>query len=97
MSIGGWLVINNSLTLGQLIAAELILSAVIASFVKFGKHLDSFYDLMAATDKLGHLIDLDLERATVKFCLLLLLVRAWNCTMSVMATTRTRKYSIILN
>jgi putative ABC transport system ATP-binding protein len=64
LSIGGWLVINNSLTLGQLIAAELILSAVIASFVKFGKHLESFYDLMAATDKLGHLIDLDLERAT---------------------------------
>lgn len=64
LGIGGWLVVNGSLTLGQLIAAELILSAVVASFVKFGKHIEYYYDLMAASDKLGHLIDLELE--TVK-------------------------------
>lgn len=64
LGVGGWLVVTGSLTLGQLIAAELILSAVVASFVKFGKHLESFYDLMAASDKLGHLIDLELERST---------------------------------
>jgi putative ABC transport system ATP-binding protein len=61
LGVGGWLVISNAMTLGQLVASELIISAVVLSFVKFGKHLESFYDLMAATDKLGHLLDLELE------------------------------------
>lgn len=62
LGLGGWLVINNQLTLGQLVAAELIVATVIGSFAKLGKHLEGWYDLMAAVDKLGHLIDLPLER-----------------------------------
>lgn len=61
LGIGGWLVIEGRLTLGQLVAAELIVTAVVASFAKLGKHLESFYDLMAAVDKLGHLFDLPSE------------------------------------
>jgi ABC-type bacteriocin/lantibiotic exporter with double-glycine peptidase domain len=61
LGLGGWLVIQRQLTLGQLVAAELIVGAVLASFVKFGKHLENYYDLMAALDKLGHLVDLPLE------------------------------------
>jgi putative ABC transport system ATP-binding protein len=58
---GGWLVIQGQLTLGQLVAAELIVAVIIGSFAKLGKHLDSFYDLLAASDKLGHLFDLNTE------------------------------------
>ncbi|WP_224244338.1 peptidase domain-containing ABC transporter [Hyalangium gracile] len=61
LGLGGWLVIQRELTLGQLVAAELIVTAVLASFVKFGKHVENFYDLLAAVDKLGHLVDLPLE------------------------------------
>ncbi len=61
LGLGGWLVIERQLTLGQLVAAELIVSAVLASFVKVGKHIENFYDLLAALDKLGHLVDLPLE------------------------------------
>lgn len=61
LSIGGWLVIEKQLTLGQLVAAELIVSTVLASLIKFGKHLESFYDLLTAVDKIGHLLDLPLE------------------------------------
>ncbi len=61
LGLGGWLVIQRQLTLGQLVAAELIVTAVLASFVKFGKHVEAFYDLQAALDKLGHLVDLPLE------------------------------------
>lgn len=61
LGLGGWLVIERQLTLGQLVAAELIVSAVLISFVKFGKHVENFYDLQAALDKLGHLVDLPLE------------------------------------
>jgi error-prone DNA polymerase len=62
LAIGGILVIERQLTLGQLVAAELIVSGVLTSFAKFGKQLESFYDLMAGVDKLGHLLDLPLER-----------------------------------
>lgn len=61
LGLGGWLVINRQLTLGQLVAAELIVTAVVAAFAKFGKHLEAYYDLLAAMDKLGQLVDLPLE------------------------------------
>ena len=61
---GGWLVINRQLTLGQLVAAEIVVALVVSGFTKFGKHLEAFYDLMAAIDKLGYLEDLPTERTT---------------------------------
>lgn len=63
LGLGGWLVISGQLTLGQLVAAELIVAVIVGAFAKMGKHLESFYDLLAAVDKLGVLIDLPLERA----------------------------------
>lgn len=63
LTLGGWLVIEGQLTLGQLVASELIVSIVLASFTKFGKKLEGFYDLLAAVDKLGQLMDLPLERS----------------------------------
>lgn len=62
LGLGGWLVVAGQLTLGQLIAAEMIVTAIVGSAAKMGKHLENYYDLMAAVDKLGHLIDLPLER-----------------------------------
>lgn len=62
LGIGGWLVIDRQLTLGQLVASELVVSAMVSAFTKFGKQLEVFYDLSAALDKLGDLVDLPLER-----------------------------------
>ncbi len=64
LGLGGWLVIQGQLTLGQLVAAELIVAVIVGSFAKAIKHLESFYDLLAAVDKLGHLFDIPLERNT---------------------------------
>ena len=61
LGIGGWLVINKELSLGQLVAAELIVTMIVAAFAKLGKHLESYYDLLASVDKLGELFDLPLE------------------------------------
>lgn len=61
LSLGGYLVLNEQLTLGQLVAAELIVAFIVSSFAKLGKHLEGWYDLMAALDKLGHLFDLPTE------------------------------------
>ena len=61
LGLGGWLVIQGELTLGQLVAAELIVMVIVGSFAKIGKHLESFYDLLASVNKLGHLFDLPTE------------------------------------
>jgi len=62
LGLGGYLVIQQQITLGQLVAAELIVATVVIGFTKLGKHLEAWYDLMAAMDKLGILVDLPLER-----------------------------------
>ncbi|MFK7770451.1 MAG: peptidase domain-containing ABC transporter [Mariniblastus sp.] len=58
LALGGYLVIAGEMTLGQLVAAELIVTVILGSFAKLGKDLESFYDLMASVDKLGKLFDL---------------------------------------
>lgn len=62
LTIGGMLVLRGELTLGQLVASELIVGAIVSSVAKFGKHLESWYDALAAADKLGYLVDLPIER-----------------------------------
>ncbi len=61
LGVGGALVIGQRLTLGQLVAAELIVTAVVAGFSKLGKYFETYYDLLAAVDKIGHLVDLPVE------------------------------------
>lgn len=62
LGAGGWLVMQGQLTLGQLVAAELIVAVIVGSFVKLGKHIESFYDLLASVDKLGYLFDLPIQQ-----------------------------------
>ncbi len=62
LGIGGWLVISGELTLGQLVAAELIVAVIVGAFAKLGKYMEIYYDLMASVDKLGVLFDLPMER-----------------------------------
>lgn len=61
LGIGGLLVIEGTLSLGQLVAAELIVSAVVASVAKMGKHLETWYDVTAGAHKVGQLLDLPIE------------------------------------
>ncbi|SMP66585.1 putative ABC transport system ATP-binding protein [Neorhodopirellula lusitana] len=62
LALGGWLVIGGALTLGQLVASELIVTVVVGAFAKAGKSLETFYDLMAGVDKVGHLIDIPADQ-----------------------------------
>lgn len=63
LAVGGWLVLERKLTLGQLVAAELVVGTVVAGVAKIGKHLESYYDLAASLDKLGHVLELPTEHA----------------------------------
>lgn len=62
LGLGGFLVIRGQLSLGQLVAAELIVTGVLAGVAKFGKYLESYYDLVASLDKVGAIVDLAPER-----------------------------------
>lgn len=53
LGLGGWLVIQGQLSLGQLVAAELVLSAVFFGLSQFGTYLAQFYELCAALDELS--------------------------------------------
>lgn len=53
LALGGWLIIQGELSIGQLVAAELILSGVFYGIAQLGPYLDTFYDLVAALEELG--------------------------------------------
>lgn len=62
LGVGGFLVLDAELTLGQLVAAELIVSAIVANLASLGKHAELFYDALASVDKIGYVVDLPVER-----------------------------------
>lgn len=62
LGLGGYLVIDRQLSLGQLVASELIVALVVASVSKLGKYAEAYYDLLTAAEKLGLITDLPLER-----------------------------------
>ncbi len=64
LAVGGALVLGGELTLGQLVASELIVSAIVSALVGLGKHIEIWYDALAATDKLGSIVDLSIEPET---------------------------------
>ncbi len=55
LGVGGWLVILGQLSLGQLIAAELIMVVIFAGLARTGYYLELYYDLYAAMTKLQQL------------------------------------------
>ncbi|MGB3471236.1 MAG: ABC transporter ATP-binding protein/permease [Erythrobacter sp.] len=61
LGLGGWLVINNELTLGQLVAAELVLSTAFFGVAQLGTYLTYFYDLCAAIEEISLFYDVEQE------------------------------------
>lgn len=59
--LGTWLVLSQQITLGQLVASEILMSGIVVSLIKLGKKLEAWYDTLAAVDKLGHIFDLETE------------------------------------
>ncbi|HDZ13895.1 hypothetical protein LCGC14_0851450 [marine sediment metagenome] len=59
--IGGLLVFNQEMNIGQFVAAEIIILLVITSVEKLIRGLETFYDLLTSLEKLGQVVDKDLE------------------------------------
>ena len=59
--LGTTLVVNRSLTLGQFVAAELVIVTVLAGIEKLIRSLATIYDVLTSVDKIGHVMDLPVE------------------------------------
>lgn len=59
--IGGALVLSQEMNIGQFVAAEIIIILVISSVEKLILGLESFYDVLTSLEKLGQVVDKELE------------------------------------
>jgi ATP-binding cassette, subfamily B, bacterial len=59
--VGTLLLLEQQLTIGQFIAAEIIILSVINAVEKLIANLDSVYDVLTAVDKLGKVTDKEVE------------------------------------
>lgn len=59
--IGGILVLNQEMNIGQFVAAEIIILLVITSVEKLILGLESIYDILTSLEKIGQVVDKDLE------------------------------------
>jgi ABC-type bacteriocin/lantibiotic exporter with double-glycine peptidase domain len=64
LSIGGYLVLNQKMNIGQFVAAEIIILLVINSVEKIILGLETFYDVLTSIEKIGQITDMDLEQET---------------------------------
>jgi ABC-type bacteriocin/lantibiotic exporter with double-glycine peptidase domain len=59
--LGGALVFNRQINLGQFVASEIIIVLVISSVEKLISSVAVVYDVLTALDKIGHVTDLEME------------------------------------
>ncbi len=59
--IGGFLVLNQQMNIGQFVAAEIVILLVINSVEKIITGLETFYDVLTSIEKIGQVSDLKTE------------------------------------
>jgi ABC-type bacteriocin/lantibiotic exporter with double-glycine peptidase domain len=59
--IGGLLVINQQMNIGQFVAAELIILLILGSVEKLILSLETIYDVLSSLEKVGQVTDMELE------------------------------------
>ncbi len=62
LALGGALVINEQMNLGQFVAAEIVILLLMAAVEKIILRIETVYDVLTALEKIGAVTDLPLER-----------------------------------
>jgi len=62
--IGGILVIDMELSIGQFVAAEIVIILIGQSIEKLVRALETIFDVLTATHKIGYVMDIPVERTT---------------------------------
>lgn len=60
--LGTILVVDRQITLGQLVASEIVIILILGAVEKIIMYMDVVYDLLTAVDKVAHVTDLPIER-----------------------------------
>lgn len=61
LSIGGILVINNEMNIGQFVASEIVIIIILNALDKVVMGMETIFDLLTAVEKIGYVTDLPLE------------------------------------
>lgn len=59
--VGGFLVLNQQMNIGQFVAAEIVILSIIAAVEKLFSGLELFYDVLTSLEKIGQIVDLEIE------------------------------------
>lgn len=59
--VGGFLVLNQQMNIGQFVAAEIVILSIIGAVEKLFSGLELFYDVLTSLEKIGQVADLGLE------------------------------------
>jgi ABC-type bacteriocin/lantibiotic exporter with double-glycine peptidase domain len=62
LAMGGILVMQQLMNIGQFVAAEIIILLVMSSVEKLVMSMESIYDVLTALEKIGQVTDLEIER-----------------------------------
>lgn len=62
LAVGGLLVLNQEMNIGQFVAAEIIILLIMGSVEKLTEGLDSVYDVLTSLEKLGEVLDMKIEK-----------------------------------
>ncbi len=61
LAIGGLLVLNQEMNIGQFVAAEIIILLILSAVEKLIRGLEVIYDTLTSLEKMGQVVDKDLE------------------------------------
>jgi ABC-type bacteriocin/lantibiotic exporter with double-glycine peptidase domain len=59
--VGGLLVLNQQMNIGQFVAAEIVILSIIAAVEKLFSGLELFYDVLTSLEKIGQVVDMEIE------------------------------------
>ncbi|MEM6803350.1 MAG: ATP-binding cassette domain-containing protein, partial [Bacteroidota bacterium] len=62
LAIGGILVMNQEMNIGQFVAAEIIILLIMGSVEKMILSLETIYDILTSLEKIGQVTDLEMEQ-----------------------------------
>lgn len=63
LGYGGWMVIEREISVGQLVAIEIVILNLLKSAEKLVRSGEAYFDLLTGLDKVGYLLETPLERS----------------------------------
>ncbi|MFK7049783.1 Lipid A export ATP-binding/permease protein MsbA [Flavobacterium columnare] len=64
--IGGLLVLNQQMNIGQFVAAEIVILSIVTAVEKLFSGLELFYDVLTSLEKLGTVVDKEVETLVIE-------------------------------